>query len=83
MPTVTSKAPEFSYSSKNGTHKVQLEYIWANESGGVAQAVIATFQDNTGKPVKRLTVPGPFSESGSARKAAIAKANAWFDHGRE
>ncbi|UCJ15436.1 hypothetical protein K5Q02_16440 [Pseudomonas sp. MM211] len=83
MPTVTSKAPEFTHTSKSGTHNVQLEFIWANESGGVAQAVIATFHDDAGKPIKRLTVPGPFSESGSARKAVITRANAWFDHGQE
>ncbi len=56
---------------------------WATELGGVAQAVIATFQDDSGKPLKQFTIPGPFSESGSARKAVIAKANAWFDHDRE
>ncbi|TBU73682.1 hypothetical protein [Phytopseudomonas daroniae] len=83
MPTLTSKAPVFTHTSQTGSRSVQLEFIWATELGGIAQAVIATFQDDTGKPLKQFTISGPFSEPGSARKAVIAKANAWFDQGRE
>lgn len=83
MPTLTSKAPPFLHTSQTGSRQVQLEFIWANELCSVAQAVIATFHDDHGKPLKQLALRGPFVESGSARRAVIKKANAWFDHGRE
>lgn len=82
MPTLTSKAPVFTHTSQTGSRNVQLEFIWATELGSVAQAVVATFQDDDGTPLKQFTVQGPFSEANSARKAVIAMANAWFDHGR-
>ncbi|TBU97479.1 hypothetical protein DNK34_00485 [Pseudomonas dryadis] len=62
---------------------MQLEFIWADSLGGAAQAVIATFSDDSGRTLKRFTLQGPFSEPGSARDAALARATAWFDHGRE
>lgn len=83
MSISTSRATAFSHTSKSGSHEVHLEFIWAHEMGGVAQAVIATFADGNGEQCKQFIVQGPFSESGSARKAVMAKADAWFDYGRE
>lgn len=83
MSISTSRASAFSHASKSGSHDVYLEFIWAHEMGGVAQAVIATFAGGNGSQRKQFIVLGPFSESGSARKAVMAKADAWFDYGQE
>ena len=82
MP-ITSKSPIFPHASKSGSRHLELEFIWASDLGGVAQAVVATFSDDQGKSLKRMHLSGPFSEPGRAREVAERKGAAWFDHGIE
>lgn len=79
MPALTSKAPTFIHTSLSGLRSAQLEFVWASSLGGVVQVVIATFRDAQGRVLTQFTLPGPFSESASAKDAVIAKATEWFD----
>lgn len=55
-----------------------LKFVWASELGGIAQAVIATIEDENGETLKQFTLLGPVTETGVAHQAAMRKAIDWL-----
>lgn len=79
MLTHPSQAPMLKPVSGNGPHSMALKFVWADQLGSIAQAVIATVEDKNGEALKQFTLLGPFTATGAARDAAIRKATDWLN----
>lgn len=78
MLTHPHQAPRLHSVIGNGPHSMALKFVWADGLGSIAQAVVATVEDENGDALKQFTLLGPFAETGMARDAAIRKVTDWL-----